>query len=101
MNRLFLVITVILAISTTGAHSAINQGGSTNTSFSCDVNTMQCKCAGILEGADCKAMIKNCSKPLDVECNELVAEPWCSCRMAKQVSNEPKIQRAPAAPARQ
>jgi hypothetical protein len=48
------------------AEAAPNTGsGPRGRGFSCDVNTNQCKCDGIWEGADCKAMQKNCdlSKP--------------------------------------
>jgi hypothetical protein len=35
-------------------------GGSGGAGFSCNADTLECTCKGDSEGADCKAMAKNC-----------------------------------------
>ena len=63
--------TFLLAAQSTG-------GGPPGTNFSCDVNKSVCKCEGHINGADCKAMAKNCDK--STECNS----KGRSCPMAKR-----------------
>lgn len=101
--KMFL-LAATLAITATASHAAINQGGSTGTSFSCDVNTNTCACTGTWEGADCKAMRKNCVKNDGVTggipFNCTVNPGTCTCNMAvKTDSKKPLVERAPAVPA--
>lgn len=61
MHRV-LPIAMILLLWTSSATSVLNAPITTGSglNFSCDVNTRQCECSGVPEGADCQAMLKNC-----------------------------------------
>jgi len=61
MRILFSIVALLFSLSMVEA--AQKEGvGSTGLSFSCDVSTLECSCAGEWEGADCVAMRKNCDK---------------------------------------
>jgi hypothetical protein len=64
----------------TAAQALISGGGPSDTNFSCDVEQMR-ECSGILEGADCQAMLEN-RKDGTAACHDKPGEPkWCVCRM--------------------
>ena len=59
--RLFIPVLTIIFASCASVQAASNQGsGGGILGFSCDVNTMTCKCTGDIRGADCEAMRDNC-----------------------------------------
>jgi hypothetical protein len=70
MTLVFLA-TPLLAAQNTG-------GGPAGTNFACDVNTLKCTCTGVPEGADCKAMGKNCKVGTFMQCSG----GTCTCTMA-------------------
>lgn len=91
-SRLVLA-TVALAAASIGTLLTLNApsaraAGSSRLGFSCDVNTTQCTCTGARDGADCKAMRKNCDTKCDAgssgECTVLECTgSGCSCKMAR------------------
>lgn len=78
---------LILAGSWTAARAVSGStpgggGGAPGTNFTCDVNKGTCKCDGVWEGADCRAMAKNCrgGSQASHACHE---DQWCICQMYK------------------
>ena len=70
-------------------------GSSGGMNFSCDVNLGVCDCKGVWDGADCKAMRKNCGKNKDDWHSCWGREgtknpPACRCTMAKSGKTTPK-----------
>lgn len=55
--------------------------GGSGLGFSCDVNNQTCSCDGVLEGADCQAMLKNCKAGSWI-CIESPPPAYCSCTLA-------------------
>lgn len=60
--------------------------------FDCNVMEGTCECKGVWEGADCKAMRKNCKKGTTKKCDGL----GCSCDMA--LTREPAGQKGNKVP---
>jgi hypothetical protein len=72
----------------TAAYALISGGGPSGTNFSCDVNTQKCECSGVLEGADCQAMLKNCKDGKTSSCHDEPGDKWCRCTMS--MTGQPK-----------
>lgn len=68
----------VLGLSVSGADAR-------RLSFQCDVNANTCKCDGVYDGADCKAMARNCKNTCtgggtcqSMSCKDNV----CTCTMS-------------------
>jgi hypothetical protein len=73
------MLAIMVITSATSLLAAQNTGGGpAGTNFACDVNTLKCTCTGVPEGADCKAMGKNCKAGTFIVCSG----GTCSCTMA-------------------
>ncbi len=71
----------LLCLCAVPAHAAQNTGGGpAGTNFSCDANTLVCKCKGHINGADCKGMAKNCDKNSTTSCDL----NGCTCTMSRR-----------------
>ena len=72
----------LLAVAAPPVSAAANTGGgASGMGFTCDVNTNKCICTGTWDGADCKAMAKNCRDEGHV-CREKNGVPTgCDCKM--------------------
>lgn len=85
--KLFLVpltLLVLLSTASAPASAAANNGMNTGSlGFTCDINHNSCKCDGTWDGADCKAMAKNCGNPGNHECGSGGPKPdYCTCKMS-------------------
>ena len=98
MRILNILSAVIFGVFVTPAHAVLDGGGPSGTNFSYDVNTATCVCSGVLEGADCQAMLKNC-KNCTAACHDDPRRE-CVCGMRTEV---PKLrpEKVPNAPVKQ
>jgi hypothetical protein len=101
MSTLFLLATAFILFGT-AAHAVISGGGAPGTNFACDVNTHSCSCDGVLEGADCQAMLKNCKGGVDPNCFHGTKGAWCECSMSLKADPKklptlktPPVQKSP------
>lgn len=90
---------LFLAASMAGhAALALTSGGQgSGNSFSCDVNTRQCTCSGIWEGADCQAMANNCNLtgPVRHWCSGVPGGvQTCTCTMLFTAPTLPRVPEA-------
>lgn len=88
-NRAGFLFALVLLGGVQTASAADNGAFSHGTNFSCDVNTRQCTCSGIWEGADCQAMARNCdtSAPILHFCH--IAPPYsCTCTLRRIVPTQ-------------
>lgn len=60
MRLFFAAFIVLTSLAAAQAASPIGPGSGA-AGFSCDVNTNKCTCVGAEDGADCRAMDKNCA----------------------------------------
>jgi hypothetical protein len=83
MKSFFTALAVALVVGIWFPHAlAASRGtGGSGLGFSCDVNNQSCSCDGVLEGADCQAMLKNC-KAGSWACIEAPPPAYCTCTMA-------------------
>jgi hypothetical protein len=79
----FIAFVLVASISVSDAHAASRGTGGGGLGFSCDVNNQSCSCDGVLEGADCQAMLKNC-KAGSWACIESPPPAYCTCTMASR-----------------
>jgi hypothetical protein len=97
-----LFLAAAFVVCGTAAHALISGGGPAGTNFSCDVNKSSCSCDGVLEGADCQAMLKNCKGGVNPNCFHGTGGAWCECSMSKAAAPKGKLpQKLPTAPAQQ
>ena len=83
--RVFLSI-IALVFSMSLLEAAQKSSSSGGLGFSCDVNKLDCQCTGDWEGADCKAMRKNCDPNEGSHC----IGDTCYCPMKPVASKNPK-----------
>jgi hypothetical protein len=87
--RLLLALALLLVFSNS-VGAVDNQLGGKGLGFSCDILTAQCKCQGDRDGADCKAMKKNCVDQHIPGCFiDANGRPnGCQCKMALRAGQQ-------------
>jgi hypothetical protein len=88
-QTLLLALSLVL-ISATAVQAL--RPGPAGTNFKCDVILNKCKCDGDREGADCKAMAKNCKDGSWVCSITPGTRPFCSCTMSAS-ARKPQLHR--------
>lgn len=96
--RAFGIVLLALIALVTAAQTAPTTGSSPpgSVDFKCSVFTRKCSCKGNWEGADCKAMKKNCDLSKGWVCS--INPPYrCSCTLSASY-RDPKNSPRPTGP---